>query len=299
MLCRGHTSQKKLRTLEMGCKYFFRSARESSTLFAVSTFRQRDFQTSFLRGSMRHTDSRQNPARETKRKFRFTPTTFVLLTGAILLVAFLGIATWANKKFPVFVDSTDHAYIDLLQDFQTYTVEVEFEGAVTDDKVFGKTKDEWAEKSLVIVSESIRKNFPDVKVSRFGKPHSYSTNPLNVSITFFLSIKPVDANRVKVNAAVARAYFFHALKSAKGNDSIEKISSSRTFQKMTSQFENQTMRLGDTPFPRGASNEEEVKNLIKFYSEIIARSSNPNFESAADAEKKMLNYKDSAMTGDK
>lgn len=216
-------------------------------------------------------------------------TKIVVLTAVMSATVLSGLCFWILLTMPKpDLGSPAAASSRLLQYFQTCTVEVEFEGSAAGHAVFGKSQDALSDQALDIVAASVRRKFEEIHCSRHGKPYTYETNPLNVSIIFYLRPDPSDPQKIKINTSIDRASLFHVLMWKKETNDKPLEGGNIRPQDMLKRFDSQLMVVDKTPHFSGVKNESELNEELNFYATEITQSMRPHADEAAKSEANLL-----------
>lgn len=174
-----------------------------------------------------------------------------------------------------------------LKTFRPFTVEVSFEQDAL-DSVLGYDENELSDVVLKEISSRAEKSFGKaVSFSRYGKPYSFQTNPLNLAITFNIIKYTYDPKKFNILVTFERTRFFSLLEtsnySAKQKEKYLELlnSSTQDFVKPTySTYLSQGPKGHATHF----TSEGELFTRIGFLSDIIVADMKPDDEIAAKAE---------------
>ena len=212
----------------------------------------------------------------------------LIIGTSIAAVALCSLVGWIWLSIPkVEYGSPASVYVHLLQYFPTCTVEVKFEQSDNLHDVFGQSEDQLSDQALEIVVSAVKEKFEKIPCSRYGRPYSYETNPLNVSITFFLKKFPKNTDRFDARVYVQRSISFSFLMYKKesgkplGTDSEE----ARDYKKPG---DYGLVITNIYPFPDGMQDATELKKMFALYAAGIAQRMRPNYDEAVEAEARLF-----------
>jgi hypothetical protein len=211
---------------------------------------------------------------------------FTIGLGIAALCALIG---WRVLTWPYAPQngSPSEIYVRLLQNFQTYTVDVKVKGKDSPHQIFGKDEGQLSDEALDIVSSIVKGRFENIRYSRYGSPYSYEKNPLNVSITFFLNRSLKDPLWFDVRASVRRSSFFSYYMHGKETGRVLGSDDDEAREYMLPGA-YATIMPSPYPFPDGIKNESELKSAFEFYAAEITQRMAPNYEDAVNAEENLL-----------
>lgn len=105
----------------------------------------------------------------------------------------------------------------LLKHFRTFTVEASYV-RTTPENVLGYDANALSDLILKELSERAKKRFGDrISSSRYSRPYSFQTNPLNLGITFTVMRSKYDPSAFHIGASFERSHLFSLLSTSDYN----------------------------------------------------------------------------------
>ena len=240
------------------------------------------------------TPLKSNPNNRDKMPEQLKKKSFEIKTAPLILIVY-GFVIAAYWFLPVLIWGISYevsprvSYKILSKDFATFTVEVVYKDLALKNK-FRENEDTLSDYALKKVSAAVESKFGNnIHFSRFGKPYSFKSNPLNLAITFQIDQCPSNTRPLCMVTLFERTEYLF-IYNYPDDSFMQRVHQEwvwRGIEQSASPTRFHEPEIAGRGKAAGFENLNEFKKQIDFLSSAIIEDMEPNEEDAAEAEEKL------------